>query len=143
MLMTQPFFLKDVNSIKEMVNSFHIFSRFSRLRPNFKNCEIAAIGILKGVKVAVYGIQCVDLVLDNIKILGTHFSYNEKLKEEIIFFLIIANIQRALKLWQPRNLILEGKILISSVCYTITNLAVTKLEKKTKKFFMGKLNLKN
>ena len=28
------FFLKDVNFIKEMVNSFHIFSRFLGLRPN-------------------------------------------------------------------------------------------------------------
>ena len=30
-------FLKDVNSIKEMVNSFHIFSRFSGFRPNLSN----------------------------------------------------------------------------------------------------------
>ena len=61
---------------------------------------------------AVCGIQCVDLVLDTIKLLGTHFSYNEKLKEERNFCLIIANIQRVLKLWKLRNLILEGKILI-------------------------------
>ena len=106
------FFLKDVNSIKEMVNSFHIFSSFSGLRPNLSKCEIAGIGVLKGVKVAVCGIQCVDLVLDTIKILGTHFSYNEKLKEERNFCLIIANIQRVLKLWKLRNLTLEGKILI-------------------------------
>ena len=67
------FFLKDVNSIKEMVNSFHIFSRFSGLRPNLSKSEIAGIGVLKGVKAAVCAIQCVDLVLDTIKILGTHF----------------------------------------------------------------------
>ena len=52
-----------------MVNSFHIFSSFSRLTPNLSKCEIAGIGVLKGVKVAVCGIQCVDLVLDAIKIL--------------------------------------------------------------------------
>ena len=93
------FFLKDVNSIKEMINSFHIFSRFSGLRPNLSKCEIAGIGVLKGVKVAIYGMQCVDLVLDTIKILGTHFSYNEKLKEdERNFCLIIANVQHVLKL---------------------------------------------
>ena len=95
-----------------MVNSFHIFSRFSGLRPNLSKCEIAGIGVLKGVKVAVCGIQCVDLVLDTIKILGTHFSYNEKLKEERNFCLITANIQRVLKLWKLRNLTLEGKIFI-------------------------------
>ena len=42
------FFLKDVNSIKEMVNSFHIFSLFSGLRSNLSKCEIAGIGVLKG-----------------------------------------------------------------------------------------------
>ena len=61
---------------------------------------------------AVCSIQCVDLAMDTIKILGTQFSYNEKLKEEINFCLIIANIQCVLKLWKLRNLALEGKLLI-------------------------------
>ena len=39
-------------------------------------------------------IQCVGLVLDTIKILGTHFSYNEKLKEKRTFYLVIATIQQ-------------------------------------------------
>ena len=90
-----------------MVNS----SRLSELRPNLSKFEIAGIGVLKGVKGAVCGIKCVDLVLDTIKILETHFSYNEKLKEEINFCLIIVNIQRVLKLRKLRNLTLEGKIL--------------------------------
>ena len=82
-----------------MINSYHIFSRFSGLRPNLSKCEIAGIGVLKGVKVAVCGMQYVDLVLDTIKILGTHFSYNEKLKEdERNFCLIVANVQHVLKL---------------------------------------------
>ena len=106
------FFLKYVKSIKEMVNSFHIFSHFSGLRPNLTKCEIAGIGVLKEVKVVVCSMQCVDLVLDTIKILGTHFSYNEKLKEERNFCLIIANTQRVLKLWKLRNLTVEGKVLI-------------------------------
>ena len=55
---------------------------------------------MKGVKVAVCAIKCVDLVLDTIKILETHFSYNEKLKEERNFCLIIANILRVLKVWK-------------------------------------------
>ena len=95
-----------------MVNSFHIFSRFLGLKPNLSKCEIAGVGVLKEVKVAGCGIQCVDLVLDTIEILGTHFPYNEKLKEERNFCLIIANIQRVLKLWKLRNLTLEEKILI-------------------------------
>ena len=99
------FFLKDVNSIKEMVNSFHIFSSFSGLRPNLSKCEIAGIGVLKGVKVAVCGIQCVHLVLDAIKISGTYFSYNEKLKEERNFCLIIANIQCVLNYGNYKTLL--------------------------------------
>ena len=47
MPMTQPFFLKGVNSIKEMVNRFHVFSLFSKLRPNLTKCEIAGIVVLK------------------------------------------------------------------------------------------------
>ena len=40
------------------------------------------IGVLKGVQMAVCGMGCIDLNDDTLKILGTHFSYNEKLKEE-------------------------------------------------------------
>ena len=154
MLMTQLFLLKDVNSIKEMVNSFHIFSRFSGLSPNLTKCEIAGTGILKGVKVAVCGIHSIDLVLDTIKILGTHFSYNEKLKEERNFCLIIANTQRVLKSWKLRNLTLEGKILMSKT-FTLSKIifqalvtpipiyVVTELEKIQESFFMTKFNFKN
>ena len=94
---------------------------------------------------AVCGIQCVDLVSDTIKILGTHFSYNEKLKEERNFCLIIANIQHVLKLWKLQNLILEGKILIfktlalSKIIFQafvipIPIYVVTELEKVQKSF---------
>ena len=34
------------------------------------------------VQVEVCGLHCIDLSNDTLKILGTHFSYNEKLKEE-------------------------------------------------------------
>ena len=139
------FFLKDVNSIKKMVNRFHIFSCFLELIPNFSKCEIAGIRVLKGVKVAICGIQYVDLVLDTIKILETHFSYNEKLNEKRNFCLIIANTQRALKLCKLRNLTLEGKKLIfkilalSKIIFQafvtpISTYVVTELEKIQKNF---------
>ena len=47
------FFLRDICFIKEVVNSFHIFSCFSGLKPNLSECEIAGIGVLKGFKVAL------------------------------------------------------------------------------------------
>ena len=109
------FFLKDTISIKNMVNTFHLFSEFSRLKPNLSKCEITGIGALKGVQVAVCGMRCVDLKNHTLKILGTYFSYNEKLKEERNFYTTVTNIQRALK---SR---LEGKIVI------LKTLAISKI----------------
>ena len=61
---------------------FFLFSYFSRLKTNLKKPEMAGIGVLEGVKVAVCGMCCIDLNIDTLKILDTHFSYNEKLKKE-------------------------------------------------------------
>ena len=47
--------------------------------------------------------------------LGTPFSYNEKLKEEKNFYTTVTNIQRVLKIWKMRNLTLEGKIFIFEI----------------------------
>ena len=49
---------------------------------DFSGLKIAGNGVLKGVQVAVCGLRFIDLMNDTLKILGTHFSYNEKLKEE-------------------------------------------------------------
>ena len=56
--------------------------------------------------------RCIELNVDMLKILGTHFSYNEKLKEEKIFYKIVTDMQRVLKIWKMRRLTLEGKIVI-------------------------------
>ena len=58
------------------------FSHFSGLKSNLSKCEIAGIGVLKGVQVAVCIMHCVDLNNDTLKILGSHFSYSKKLKEK-------------------------------------------------------------
>ena len=47
---------------------------------------------------AVCGMRCVDRKTDTLKILGTHFSYNEKLKDEKNFHTTVTNIQRVLKI---------------------------------------------
>ena len=106
------FFLKDIISVKHMVDTFHFFSYFSGLKPNLTKSETAGIGILKEVQVAVCGMRCIDLSIDTLKILGTHFSYNEKLKEEKNFYKTVTDMQRVLKIWKMRRLTLEGKIVI-------------------------------
>ena len=93
-----------------MVDTFHLFSVFSGLKLNLSKCEITGIGVLKRVQVAACGMRCVDLKNDTSKILGTHFSNNEKLKEERNLYKTVTNIQRVLKVWKMRNLTLEGKI---------------------------------
>ena len=68
------FFLRDKRSIKELLNTFATFSKYSGLKPNHEKCEIAGIGVLKSVKVAVCGMKCIDLCNDTIKVTGIHFS---------------------------------------------------------------------
>ena len=77
----KTFFLKDIISRKHMVDTFDFCLCFSRLKPNLRKNEIAGIGVLKGVQIMVCGMRCIDLNNNKLKILGTYFSYNKKLKE--------------------------------------------------------------
>ena len=70
---------------------------------------------------AVCDMRCIDLKNHTIKIIGIHFSYNEKLKEEKNVYTTVKNIQRVLKIWKMRNLTLEGKILF------IKTIAISKI----------------
>ena len=111
--MTQlfSFFLK-VYLYKKYGRYFPFFSDFSGLKPNLSKCEITGIGVLKRAQVTVCSMRCVDLKNDTLKVLGTHFSYSEKLLKEEKTFTQLTNIQRVLKIWKMRNLALEGKIVI-------------------------------
>ena len=68
---------------------------------------MAGIGALKGVKVTICGIKCIDLTKEAIKILGVFFSYDKNLQLEYNFQKTIL----ILKMWRLRNLTLEGKII--------------------------------
>ena len=83
---------------------FDKFCVFSGLKINNAECEIASIGVKKGVKMALCGIKQIDLTDDVIKILGIFFSYNKKLEQEKNFLNHIVKIQNNLKLWKLRNL---------------------------------------
>ena len=107
MLMIQPFFLQDTI----FLSFFGLFWIKTKLRKS----EIAVMGALNRVKVVACGLRCIDLNNDTLKILGTHFSYNEKLKEEKNFYKTVTDIQRVLKIWKKRNLTLEGKIVIFKI----------------------------
>ena len=106
------FFVNDLLSVKNLVDTFKVFSLFSGLNANFSKCEITGLGSLKGVLEAVCGLKSINLTTDTIKILGVHFSYNSTLKVQNNFLDTVKSIQQALRFWNRRILSLEGKIII-------------------------------
>ena len=74
------FFLKEYYFYK--ANDCHLFSYFPELKPNLTQSETADNGVLKRVQVAVCCLRCIHLNNNTLKIFGTHFFYNKKLKEE-------------------------------------------------------------
>ena len=79
------------------MNAFDHFSIVSELKPNEAKCEIAGIGVLKGVSLALCGMDCIDLTKKTIKILGIHFSYNIELEIEENFIRHVPKIEKVLK----------------------------------------------
>ena len=51
------FFLRDIPSVKELINSFNQFYHFLGLKVNIEKCEISGIGSLEGVTEAVCGLN--------------------------------------------------------------------------------------
>ena len=72
-------FLKDRNSIIKLMSELNSFLNFSGLKPNKAKCEIARIGVLNGVQVALCGMKCVNLNNETVERLGVHFLYNKNL----------------------------------------------------------------
>ena len=97
-----------------------LFFICSGLKPNKSKCEIAGIGVLKGVSMKLCGMECIDLTKNSVKILGIHFSYNRKIENEENFFKL-KKIENVLKIWRTRNLTVQGKITIFK---TLGNLKV-------------------
>ena len=91
------FFLKDEKPVIELMKTFDIFSTFSGLKPNKSKCEIAGLGALKGVKLALSGIEFIDLMFNAIKILGVDYSYDKNLENQENFINIVLKIE---KLWR-------------------------------------------
>ena len=102
------FFLKNTESIINLLEIFKHFSQFSGLKPNKSKCEMAGTGVQKGVKVALCSMRCVNLHEDTIKIFRIHYSYNKQLEKDENFKKYIAKIENVLKLWRARNLSLDA-----------------------------------
>ena len=98
------FFLKDTKTVKELLNIFDTFSKFSGLKPNKSKCEITGISTLKGVQVALCGRRCIDIVSNIVKILEIYCCYNEKLELQESFKRHVIKIEKFLRIWRLRDL---------------------------------------
>ena len=123
------FFLRDKRSIKELLNTFATFSKYSGLKPNHEKCEIAGIGVLKSVKVAVCGMKCIDLYNDSIKVTRIHFTYNKEKRNEKQILESITKIQNVLKVWRMCCLTLEGKIIVFKTLGISKNFSLSLMSK--------------
>ena len=92
-------------------------SQFSGLKLNKSKCEVAGIRVMKAVKVALCGVECVNLLTNTIKILGIYFSCNKKL-DEMNFLDQITKLLKVINIWKMRNLSLLGKLAIFKTLFT-------------------------
>ena len=147
------FFLNDLLSVKNLIDTFKVFSLFSGLKANFSKCEIAGLGSLKGVLEALCRLKSINLTTDTIKILGVHFSYNDTLKVQNNFLDTVKSIQQVLRFWNSRMLSLEARIIIfktlviSKIVYlvflsVIPNSLIEELQKNPKNVYMALLTSK-
>ena len=82
------------------MNTINYFSSFTVLKPNLSKCEVAGVGVLKGVKVAICGIKRIGLTKETMKFLGVFFSNDKNLQRENNFRKSVLNIDRILKIWR-------------------------------------------
>ena len=74
------FFLKNQTSVKNVLNDIETLPNISGLRFNLNKCEIAGIGVLKNVNVALCGMKNINQNKESIKMLGVYISHNRKIK---------------------------------------------------------------
>ena len=108
-------FIRNKNSVIELLSDFDIFSVIYGLKANKSKCKTAGIWNLKGVYVALCHLKCITWMNENVKIFGYHFSYNKTLQQENNFKKPISKIENVLKAWRMRHLTLEGKIMFSNL----------------------------
>ena len=143
------FFLKDLASVLELLNTFQTFSRYSGLLLNKSKCELAGIGAKKDeLGEPVSELKHVKLTTDSVKILGIHYSYNKDILREKNYITVVKKITSCLAMWKWRNLSLAGKVTIfktlaiSKVVYvaflsTIPRVILRKLTDIQKDFIWG------
>ena len=91
------FFFNDLLSVKNIIDTFKVYSLFSGLKANLSKCETARLGSLKGVLEAGCGLKSINLTTDNIKILSVPFLYKGTLKVQNNFLDTVQSLQQLLR----------------------------------------------
>ena len=73
------YFLKDIDSVKELLKLLEQSSKFTSLKVNYDKSEICGIGFKKGAIGAFSQFRIVNLINDSVNILRCHHSYNSQL----------------------------------------------------------------
>ena len=119
-------FLKDDNSLKEILVTLEEFRKYAGLKLNKGKSEIMWLGIQKDSNEMPCGLKCVK----GTKALGIFFSYNIKEMVEKNFGQKIKELKKILAIWSQRDLSIIGRITIfkslamSKVIYQCNNLEV-------------------
>ena len=99
------FFVKDLNSVDEIVSNLKLYSNVCGLYPNIEKCEIEINTVLKNVNLAFCVMKSVNLMEYSIIILGVHISHNKKLKGNMNVQMAKKQIKNSvLKVWKMGNL---------------------------------------
>ena len=92
------YFLKDTDSVKELLKLLEQSSQYTSLKVNYDKSEICGIGSKKGTIWAFSQFRIVNLMNDSVKTLGCHHSYRSQLANDRNFCDTINKISSVLNL---------------------------------------------
>ena len=120
-------FFADLVSVENALNIVVDFERISGLQLNMKKTKAIWLGKWANSKSNPLGMKWMH---SPVKILGAHFSYDEKSNNELNFNLKLRKIQTKLDMWNTRHLTLFGRVMIiktlglSQIIYSASNFDV-------------------
>jgi len=131
------FFLRDMNSLEEVLCLLNVFYQFSSLKINTSKSEACWIGRENKNNITNKSLKWVNLYQEGIKILGIYFSYNDAWYYTNNFQRIFEQFKSILKIWKLRNLTLYGRIQV------VRSLAMSKLLFVCSKIFVSDSFMEN
>lgn len=99
-------FLQDRESIKRVQQIFEAFEKISGLKVNKEKTNLVCLG----KESEIPGEQLFGNLVEEVKILGIHFTRNLKRKEDLNYKEILSKIKRLVGWWKQRDLTIMGKI---------------------------------